>query len=291
MYLHRMLTLGVFAVVALTGTALFAQAPAVSTFTVERTVPLNNLLSTAQPNLTPDLLAGLQGNALEIRESLVWNPTQMTITQRMFLVAPGSPTPTPTGVTPPLMGTYIMRVDRVYTSTSPVASVMFTGTVESTNIAGPFGTVTGAPAAVAVRYTNATPPVISNIVALVAGTITSFSGGGAGNILVPSNPPVPGPGPGPGPGGGPTAVLAATDITTDQVEVELDASQSTGTGLTYSWRFLQKTGVITPPNGSRVRLQFGEGAGTYVIEVTVRDSAGRTSTAQMTVRNVRTLPF
>ncbi|HYP07478.1 MAG TPA: choice-of-anchor I family protein [Bryobacteraceae bacterium] len=81
------------------------------------------------------------------------------------------------------------------------------------------------------------------------------------------------------------AQIRTSERVTAAPEVLLDASVSTGDKLTYSWAVVGKSGALSavPGDPSRVRFQFGEGYGDYIVEVTVTDFQKRSSTARTTI--------
>ena len=86
----------------------------------------------------------------------------------------------------------------------------------------------------------------------------------------------------PTPGEAPKAD-AGVDFTTVQPQVTLDGTKSTGTGLKYAWKIVGRTASINNANTATPFVQFGEGFGQYIFELTVTDSTGATSTARVTV--------
>jgi len=73
--------------------------------------------------------------------------------------------------------------------------------------------------------------------------------------------------------------------------ITLDASKSTdpdGLPLTYSWRIINATAVILDVNSPTPRVQLGELFATYIFEVTVTNTKGVSSKAQVTVNFVKT---
>jgi len=76
--------------------------------------------------------------------------------------------------------------------------------------------------------------------------------------------------------------------------VTLDGSKSTdpnGKALTYRWRVLEKTAAVLDPNSAITRVQLGEQFGPYFFELTVTNSDGVSSTAQVIVNFVSTRVF
>lgn len=76
---------------------------------------------------------------------------------------------------------------------------------------------------------------------------------------------------------------AGVNFTTVQRQVTLDGTKSTGTGLKFSWTVIGKTASMSNANTATPIVQFVQGYGEYVFELTVTDSTGATSTARITV--------
>src|SRR5260370_40121608 len=107
-------------------------APAsVTALNIERAVPLANVLTTIVPNANPATLAAIAGGALEIREQLVYNPGAGIVTSTVFLVATGSPLPSPSGTVNAAntVTVTIATIGQILTSCALVPSLMFNGTV------------------------------------------------------------------------------------------------------------------------------------------------------------------
>ncbi|HLK19993.1 MAG TPA: ferritin-like domain-containing protein [Bryobacteraceae bacterium] len=90
-------------------------------------------------------------------------------------------------------------------------------------------------------------------------------------------------------GNGTTAVVTPTTLTTSQASVTLDASGSqSGSGkLTYFFMVLPgglKPALLQSPNSPQATVDFVSGPGTYLIQLTVTDAKGNTSsTAPITL--------
>src|SRR5438046_102970 len=65
---------------------------------LKRVLTLSNVLSTQTATIPANILASITGGAQEIRERLIFNSQANTLTSTVFLVAAGSPNPTPIGV-------------------------------------------------------------------------------------------------------------------------------------------------------------------------------------------------
>lgn len=81
------------------------------------------------------------------------------------------------------------------------------------------------------------------------------------------------------------AVIGPSDRSTTVREMSFDGSASVGAELTYKWRVTGGTAGLFPQSAdtAKVTVQFAEAYRDYVIELTVTDKAGNTSTATRTV--------
>src|SRR5438094_557843 len=108
----------VFALTAVLAGGLEAQnvntPPAVQTLNLERVLDTKSVLTTLTPNVPPVILAGVLTGALELRESVNFNPTSQLLTLNAFSVQTGSPFPTPAGTN--IFSSAVMNVDKVYSS-------------------------------------------------------------------------------------------------------------------------------------------------------------------------------
>src|ERR1700693_2120138 len=166
--------------------------PGLTTLDFERAATLTDILTTLTPNLPANELASIASGAQEIREIFIYNSQQGTITSTVFLVAAGAPLPTPnfnfqTGV---IQSTTI-TISQILTSCSPVPSLLIVGTVSNSSTTGVYGNLTGAPAAISIGYTTATPPAINNVVEVIAGAVAAYSAAGTGTVTFPAVPVVP----------------------------------------------------------------------------------------------------
>src|SRR5258708_2114718 len=145
-------------------------APAsVTALNFARAVPLATVLPTVTPNANPGGVAELGGGALEIREQLIYNPGTAQVTSTVFLVATGSPLPSPFGTITGLNLVTITTttVGRILTSCSPLPSLLFDGTVTgSTPSSQGFlygSSLVGASYSLSLGYTTDTPAAINNV--------------------------------------------------------------------------------------------------------------------------------
>jgi len=253
--------------------------PGLTTLNFERAATLSDILTTVTPNLPANELASITAGAQEIREIFIYNSQQGTVTSTVFLVAAGAPLPTPnfnfqTGV---IQSTTI-KVSQILTSCSPTPSLLIVGTVSASSSTGAFGDLTGAPAAISIGYTTATPPTINNVVEVIAGTVAAYSAAGTGTLTFPAVPVVP-----PGSTGAITVTVTSPQLGTlvggtkivqvSQNPLLLDASTSKGTGpLTFTWTTLGApvnfVGTGTP---GQILVTFPS-KGDFVIQLTVTDS-------------------
>jgi hypothetical protein len=250
-----------------------------TTLNFERAATLSDILTTVTPNLPANELASITGGAQEIREIFIYNSQQGTITSTVFLVAAGAPLPTPTfNFQTGVIQSTTIKVSQILTSCSPTPSLLIVGTVSASSSTGAFGNLTGAPAALSIGYTTATPPAINNVVEVIAGTVAAYSAAGTGTVTFPAVPVVP-----PGSTGAITITVTSPQLGTlvggakiiqvGQNPLLLDASTSTGTGpLTFTWSTLggpvNFLGTGTP---GQILVTFPS-KGDFTINLTVTDS-------------------
>lgn len=275
-----------------TTAATCTTAPAsITALSIERVLTLSDILTTLTPNVSPAILASITGGAEEIRTRLIYNPQANTVTDTTFLVAAGSPLPTPLGVdvTASTIQSYVLNISQVYTSCEPTPSLLVVGTISSAG-SSPYANFVGAPAAVSLGYTTASPPAINNVVELIAGSILAYSAGAQGTLTFPAVSVTP-------PGttaGAPTIVLNPLPPTQGAFQVVtnpfyIDASGSTDPNklaLGFSWssnipvNFVPSNAVANPT------IYFVSGKGNYQITVTVTNSNGVSSSKTFTVQFV-----
>jgi len=255
-------------------------APAgLTTLDFERAVTLADILTTLTPNLPANELASIASGAQEIREIFIYNSQLGTVTSTVFLVAAGAPLPTPnfnfqTGV----IQTNTVKVSQILTSCAPTPSLLIVGTVSTSSASGAYGNLTGAPAAISIGYTTATPPAINNVAEVIAGSVAAYSAAGTGSVTFPAVTVVP-----PGSTGGVTITVTSPQLGTlvggtkvvqvAQNPLLLDASTSTGSGpLTFTWTTLGApvnfVGTGTP---GQILVTFPSKED-FVIQLTVTDS-------------------
>jgi hypothetical protein len=259
-------------------------------FDIERTLTANGALTTLTPNVPANVLAAVTSGAQEVREHLTYNPQLGTVTSTVFLVAPGSPTPTPpnTSSASAIQNTTI-KVSQILTSCSPTPSLLLVGTIITSPASGLYGSLLGAPAVVSIGYTTDNPPAINNVVVMAAGLILEYSTAATGTLTFPSVTVVP-----PGSTGAVAVKVQfpngsfAQPGTTFQTPVSpllLDATGSTGTGaLTYSVTAAAGTPVafVQTSTPGKVDVQFPN-PGDYAITVTVTDSSGASNSETFTL--------
>jgi hypothetical protein len=268
--------------------AATAQTPQLQTYSVEVTVPLSQVGANPAPTGVPaNILQALQAGALEIRHSLTYSAPNSRMSVRTFLVQPGAPNPTPAAGQSMLTESYEVNVENVFWGAQTVAppgtnatSIVITGRIgsSSTSILGNLvnklfvhsaGYDTG-------RFTNLTT--------VISGTSTIYAAQGTGTLSAGGTS-----GGGPGTGGNRPPVVVVTagnNATTAQVEIQLDASGSSdpeGAPLSFSWRSIGKTAAVINRNSAKPSVQFAEGFGEYVFEVTATDDQGISATGQVRV--------
>jgi uncharacterized protein (TIGR03437 family) len=170
--------------------------PAAQSFFIERTVISSDIETTYDTSIPATILASLASGALEMREQLNYNPGANILTSTIFLVQPGSPSPTPSSVdiAATTLASYNIAIDRTYSSCSPYPSLMFAGTITSSSggASSPTGiynlTFNGTPATVSIGYTTDNPPLINNVVTVFAGIAVSYSASANGSVTFLGNP-------------------------------------------------------------------------------------------------------
>ncbi len=256
---------------------------------IERALTLSNLLTTITPNVPANILASIAGGAQEIRTRLIYNSQANTVTDTTFLVAAGSPNPTPLAVdvTGSTIQSYVLNVSQIFTSCSPTPSVLIVGKVGSSN--GPFGNFQGAPAAISIGYTTDTPAKINNVVEVVAGQVVAYSASAQGTLTFPAAPVTP-----PGTSAGAPVIVLSPVFPTQGVfqaflnPLQINAGNSTDPNnlpLTYMFTSDKPVNFLPGPTVPNPQITFG-GRGDYVITLTVTNSAGVSSTTSFTVEYV-----
>jgi hypothetical protein len=273
------------ALVLVLASSVPATAQTLTAFNIERTIALNNVLTTITPNLPANVLAALAGGALEIRETLVYNTQANSLTSTVFAVPTGSPIPTPpaalANLGTALVAVVTMTVDKVYVNTTPFMSVMFVGK-DTQSTATPYGSYLGAASSISAGFTSDTPPKVTTVIETVAGAIVLYSPSATVNTFTIVTPPSGG-----GGGGGttaPTVVITPANQSVTQKQVSLDASQSTdpnGLALTFQWSVVGSGNVSLLHGTSAVAVAElnDNGPNTYTFKVTVTNSAGQSASA------------
>jgi hypothetical protein len=274
---------------------LGANAQILTTYRTEVTVPLTGIGAYPAPNVPPADLQAIQAGALEIRHSLVFTASTRRLSVRTFLVAPGSPNPTPPAGQTMLHESYEVNVESVLwapmsvTPPGTVNTLVLTGRVAggSLSIAGDIANrlfihSVGFDPENRNNASNTTNN-LTNITSTVAGRYTLYSPQGIGTIgfasdLLP-------------PDGGGTAFKvtpsAGQNSTTALSEIQLSATVENANGtVSYVWRTIGKSAAIIGPTTATPSVQFAEGFGQYVFEVTATDSGGNVATGQVSVMYV-----
>jgi hypothetical protein len=254
--------------------------PVLQTLNIERMVPLTSLQSTLTPNIPANVQAGVTSGALEVRESLQFNPQNCLLTVTMFTVQPGSPLPTPTTTTTSNFSVFTIKITDILSTTTPSPSFLMVGTVATNTPASPFGNLSGAPAEVSIGYTTDTPPKISNAVVVIAGTVVEFTAAASGTLTFTGAPSTP-----PGTTGAVKVVIAPVGTAFAPTNITLDASASTGasTPLTYAWTVVAGPASLGSPTAAVTSAFLPFNHTVYIFQVTVKDAAGNTGTGTVSV--------
>ena len=257
---------------------------AITNLSIERVLTLSNILTTITPTASPAILASITSGAQEIRDRIIYNPQQNTVTDTTFLVAPGSPNPTPLGVdvTQSTLQGFVLNISQIYTSCKPTPSILIVGTISGA--ASLYGNVNGALAAVSIGYTTDATPVINNVVEVVAGQVLAYSASALGTLTFPVSTVVP---PGSNPGA-PVINLNFTPPVSGSIQVNqspflIDASTSTDPNklaLTFTFTSDKPANFIPGATPGASQIYFGSGSGDYTVTVTATNSAGMSTSTK-----------
>jgi len=255
----------------------------------ERSIALNNVLTTITPTIPPNLLAAIAGGALDVREQTAYNPQQNALTSTVFVVPTGAPNPTNLAQIPAASVVAIVGISvaNIAITSKPVPAVQITGPISQSTVT-PYGSYIGGSGTFSFGYTTDTTPKINKVIETVAGTIVIYSPSSSGTFTIvnPANPIV-----NPNPGvaivvNGSTSATPSFSTTLNQIILDASASKSTNPGaLTYSWTATSGSASISFPNGNQsiANVQLGSGKITYVITLKVTDSTGASSTVTITI--------
>ena len=290
--IRQLRCVGFSALVALALSAGRVQATPVTTaalraFSVESMISLDKIDAATSANFEPGVLAAIQAGALEIRQSISYDPGQSMLRVTGFVVAPGASLPT-AALALPLNGlwSYTAQVSEVRLSTKTRYSLAFVGRINSGAVTA-FGDVGGVSVFVSAAYFPA--PVggavtqFASIESNIVGTVNLFSATGWGNaqIDIPTAATVP-----------PIAVAGPKGTQTMTGSFQLDGTQSSdpmGGTLTYQWIFIPVSGQIVTLTGENTAtpsvsipqnlFSFGD----YLFLLRVTSSAGLSSTDMVLV--------
>jgi hypothetical protein len=157
-------------------------------FSVESMISLDKIDVATSANFAPGVLAAIQAGALEIRQSIGYDPGQSMLRVTGFVVAPGAPLPTAT-LALPLNGlwSYTAQVSEVRLSTKTRYSIALVGRINSGAVTA-FGDVSGVSVFVSAAYVPATPggaiTQFASIESNIVGTVNLFSASGWGNAQI-----------------------------------------------------------------------------------------------------------
>jgi hypothetical protein len=284
-HFHRCLA-GIFTLSLLT-VAASAQSNPVTAFSIERKLSADLMHSTEDLNIPAAIRRAVSAGALELRERLVYNPQQQTLTSTIFTVPARSPevTPIQMDLSGSILGGFRINADDgVFVSSSPVRSILFGGAIDQSPPNNLFGDIVGTIGIASVGYTTDTPIKVNNVITSASGRFVWYSETASGTVTLPASG-------GTTPGDtadAPKISIKTVPASTIEPEILLDASATTdpkNRALTYSWTAVPgyRRGAILTPNASITRVQFTEDFGTYQFLLTVRNSAGLTSTQRVTI--------
>ena len=283
---------GMLSVALLLGILVFsapAGAQSLTALSLERSLALNNILTTFPPPPVPAAtLAAIAAGAVEIREQINFNAQSNTLTATIFLVPSGAPNPTNLGLLP--FSAFVVvsttAIDKIYIVSKPVPSVTIVGTVIQTNsgLAGGISTLS-------FGYSSDKPPKISNVVETVGGFGVLYSASSLGTFTITQ--------PTTGGGGGTAGITVVVNgatvgtsgvtlqTTSSLVTLDPTGSKSTNAGaLTFSWSVAPgaPSASISVSSSGVAQIQLGSGKGTYIFVLKVTDSTGASSTVNVTIQ-------
>ncbi|MDP8980726.1 MAG: PKD domain-containing protein [Acidobacteriota bacterium] len=256
-------------------------------FSEESIISLDKIDAATSANFAPGILAAIRAGALEIRQSVSYDPGQSMLRVTGFVVAPGAPLPTaPSSL--PLNGlwSYTAQVSDVRLSSTTRYSIAFVGRVNPGAVTA-FGDVGGVSVFASAAYDPATASgavmQFSSIETNIVGTASLFSATGRGiaqidTMAVASVPPI--------------AVAGPKGTQTPNGMFQLDGSRSSdpmGGTITYQWTFIPMSGqtvILTGDNTATPSVTIPQNMfafGDYLFLLRVVNSAGLTSTDTVTV--------
>jgi hypothetical protein len=285
--IRQLCRVGVSALAALALSAGRVQAtpvttPALSAFSVESMIYLDKIDAATSANFAPGVLAAIQAGALEIRQSISYDPKQSMLQVTGFVVAPGAPLPTAASAQPlNVLWSYTAQVSEVRLSTKTRYSLAFVGRINAGAVTA-FGDVGGVSVFVSASYVPATPggaiTQFASIESNIVGTVNLFSESGSGNAQIDISPVAIAP---------PNAIAGPKGRQTLTGTFQLDGTQSSdpmGGTLTYQWTFIPVSGQLVTLTGDGTAtpavsipqnlFSFGD----YLFLLRVTNSAGLSST-------------
>jgi K319-like protein len=279
--------LSLFGAVALILPALAeTPAPVLGKLSEESIVPFAALSSADSMSIDEGLMSALEAGALELRQLVVYNPADASLQVTGFVVAPGSPLPTPVSTAGlSIVWTYTAAVSQVQLPMKPKYAVAFVAIIRQAPVS-PFGAIVGAPFFFSMSYVPSEAGAVTDFRAVainIAGSTAWFAakGSGSAEISQPSPAKI-----------APVAVAGPKGVQTATAVFQLDGTQSydpTGGALTYKWAFVPVSGqtvTITDEMSAKPAVTLGQDAfsyGDYTFVLTVYNSAGLSSTDTVTV--------
>jgi len=181
---------GALSLASLLGLLLVSSTPAgaqtLTALSLERSVALNNILTTITPTgLSSAALAAIAAGSLDIREQSNFNPTTNTLTTTVFVVPTGAPNPTNLSQLPfaSFVASTTMSIDKIYITSKPYNAVSLVGTVtQSTNT--PYGNYLGAAEQFSFGFTSDKPPKINNVIEVFGGAVVIYSAASQGTFTI-----------------------------------------------------------------------------------------------------------
>ena len=279
--------LSLIGVVLLVAPALAqAPTPALGRLCEESIVPVAALSAADSMSIDEGLMSALEAGALELRQLVVYNPADASLQVTGFVVAPGSPLPTPvSAIGLNTVWSYTAAVSQLQLPMKPKFGVAFVAIIRQAPVS-PFGPIVGAPLFFSMSYVPSETGVVTDFRAVatnIAGSTAWFAAKGSGNAAtsLPSPANVT-----------PVAVAGPKGMQTTTGVFQLDGTQSydpTGGELSYKWTFVPVNGQSVSMTDNMVAKptvtlsQDGFSHGDYTFVLTVTNSAGLSSQDTVTV--------
>jgi hypothetical protein len=249
----------------------------IKSFILEDIITGASFQSIFTPTLNAAQIAAFSDPTKEIHTQFQFSTSDMTMRAYSIPLPLNSPpiTPANTDFAGLNVAGVVNPIDKIYTTCTPRPTILITGTIQSGSAV--FGSVVGLPHTLGFSYDPT--KTVNNGANL---TVTDV---GANTVVGLQFTAVVVPAPAPAP----LVVLnPGAKQASYSKQLFLDASKSTdpgGSALSYAWTQVGTSPVagIANANTATPLVTFGSGAGDYVFQVVVTNTAGQSTTAQTTI--------